>query len=109
MTDDGCEIRGLLRTRKLDWSQTDAFIVVGYTGETAYFGSRYQISPGAATSMAIASRERMFSLDAVVTNHGQRMRVPSTPSTFFDTGLSAHAASELNRTLKSHNPAATAG
>ena len=123
VTDDGFKIRGLLRTRNLDWSQTDAFIVVGYSGEAGYFGtgtvnadayssgavtSGTNPSPHAVTSFALANREHMFSLVAVVTDHGQRIKVTGTASSFLDSRSPAKAAAELNRTLKTHNPTATA-
>lgn len=123
VTDDGFKVRGLLRTRNLEWSQTDAFIVVGYSGEVGYFGtgtvnadpyhsgavtSGTNMTPSAVTSFAVANREHMLSLVAVVTDHGQRIKVPGTASSFLDRRFPAQAAAELNRTLKTHNPTATA-
>jgi hypothetical protein len=120
VTSDGFKVRGRFRTRNLDWSQTDAFIVIGYSGDTAYFGSASAGvpysgvttgnvgSPAGLTNLALANREHLFSLVAVVTSHGDRIKVPGTASSFLETTFPARAAAELNSTLKLHNPAATA-
>ena len=110
VTDEGFKVYGLFRARRLDWSQTDAFIVVSYAG-TALPDYAYAVprpAPEAISSEAIASRVHMFSLVAVVTEHGERIKVPGTAASFLDTAFPAHAAAELNRILKRHNPTATA-
>ena len=111
VTADGFTVRGLLRTRTLGWSQTDAFVVVSYagTGVPDYaYGRGLDRFSEAVSSQAVAYRAHMFSLVAVVTDHGARIKVPGTASSFLDTAFPAQAAMELNRILKRHNPAATA-
>ena len=123
ITDDGFRVRGMLRTTKLSWSDTDAFIVVGFSGADRSLlrhGVDYLtphaegpqvvgVSMEAITSEAVATRVPMFSVVVAVTSHGERLRVHGTTSTPLDPDFPADAAAELNRTLKQHNPAATAG
>lgn len=70
VTDRGFKVRGHLRTHNLDWSETDAFIVVGYSGDTAYFGNvtggtpystglRRVSAPAALTEATLANREHI--------------------------------------------------
>jgi|SRR5579863_1023391 len=122
VTDDGFKVRGLLRTTHLGWSEADAFIVVGFSGENrSVLGNRADyvtgstdaqavvgLSPSAVTSQALASRVHVLSLVAVVTNHGERIRVLGTASSLLDRTFPSQAAVELNRILKRHNPSATA-
>ena len=123
ITDDGFRVRGMLRTTNLSWSDTDAFIVIGFSGADRPLlrhGVDYLtphpegpqvvgLAIEAITSEAVATRVPMFSVVAAVTTHGQRLRVHGTTSTPLDPDFPAEAAAELNRTLKQHNPAATAG
>ena len=121
VTVDGFVVRGRMRTHTLGWSETDAFIVVGYSGETAYFGNvtggtpyanqpvtKRLSSPAAVNDVTLTHREHMFSLVTVVTSHGTRIKVPGTASSFLQAGFPARAATELNQALKRHNPSATA-
>ena len=122
ITDDGFRVRGMLRTTKLSWADTDAFIVVGFSGANRGLlrnGVDYLtpnsdgpqlvgLSMEAIASEAVTARVPLFSVVAVVTSHGERLRAHGTASTPLDPSFPAHAAAELNRTLKQHNPAATA-
>ena len=122
VTDDGFEVRGLLRTRHLTWADTDAFIVVGFSGPTRSLLSRgieYDpstpdgprldgVSMDMMTNAALAARVNIFSVVAAVTSHGERLRVHGTTSTPLDPTFPAYAAAELNNVLKQHNPSATA-
>ena len=122
VTDDGFTIRGLLRTRHLAWSETDAFIVMGFSAPDRrvlrsmddYVTANSSgpnvvgVSLDAINQEALAARVPIFSVVAAVTNHGERLRVHGTASTPLDPAFPAQAAAELNRTLKRHNAAATA-
>lgn len=121
VTDDGFTVRGMLRTRHLTWSDVDAFIVVGFDGtnrpvlRTALdyvapaTDTRHVVgvSMGAITTEAVTDRVGMFSVVGVVNQHGERFRVHGTASTPLNSAYPAHAAAELNRTLKRHSPTAT--
>lgn len=122
VTDDGFRVRGMLRTTDLSWADTDAFIVVGFSGANRgllrhgvdYLTPNSEgpqvvgLSMDAIAREAVATRVPLFSVVAAVTSHGERLRVHGTASTPLDPGFPAHAAAELNRALKQHNPAATA-
>lgn len=110
VTADGFKVFRLLRVTTLDWSQTDAFIVVSYAGTSLpdYTYGVPRPSPDEISSAAVATRAHLFNLVAVVTDHGERIKVPGTASSFVDTAFPAEAAVELNRILKRHNPTATA-
>ena len=122
VTDDGFKIRGLLRTTHLAWADADAFVVVGFSGSdrpvlrsgldyvapSAEGPSVVGLSMEAINAEALTKRAGLFSVVAVVDNHGERLRVHGTASTPIDPDYAAHAATELNRMLKHHNPAATA-
>jgi hypothetical protein len=123
ITDDGFRVRGMLRTTNLSWADTDAFIVVGFSGANRGLlrdGVDYMtastdgpqvvgLSMDAIAREAVATRVPLFSVVAAVTKHGERLRVHGTASTPLDPAFPAYAVTELNRTLKRHNPAATAG
>lgn len=123
ITDDGLRVRGMLRSRRLSWADTDGFIVVGFSGS----GHRvlrsavdYAAAPtpegpevvglaiDATEAEAIATRVPLFSVVAVVTSSGERLRVQGTASTPLDPAFPADAVAELNRRLRQHNPAAAA-
>jgi hypothetical protein len=122
VTDDGFTVRGILRSRHLSWSETDAFIVVGFSGSNRpllrskadYIASSADgagvigLSADAIESEALTTRVPMFSVVAAVSSHGERFRVHGTASTPIDPAFPAQAAAELNRTLRQHNPSATA-
>ncbi len=122
LSDEGLKVRGILSTRKLSWADTDAFIVVHLAGSgrpvlrsTAEYMAPTPGGPqvvglaiDAIESELLATRLPIFSVVAVVTNRGERLRVPGTASTPLDPAFPVHAAAELNRALKQHNPAATA-
>jgi hypothetical protein len=123
VTDDGFKVRGLLRTKHLGWSEADAFIVVGFSGQTrSLLTTRADFvavtradsaggsvdGPTAVTNEALTSRVHVLSLVAVVTSQGERIKVPGTASSPLDPTFPADAAAELNRALKRNNPAATA-
>lgn len=93
--DEGFTVRGLLRTRRLSWEDTDAFVVVGLAGE-------------AISTAAEATRVPMLSVVAALTSGGELVRVPGTASTPIDPDFPAHAAAELNRRLRLRSPVATA-
>ena len=123
VTDDGFTVRGLLRTRRLAWAETDAFIVQGYSGSNRRqlggqdgYLSTGSTGPGvvglsldAISSDVMTARVRLLSVVAVVTSEGERLRVHGTASTPMDPEFPAHAAAELNRRLRQHNSSATAG
>ncbi|MDE3132319.1 MAG: hypothetical protein KGL16_14305 [Acidobacteriota bacterium] len=122
VTDDGFTVRGLLRTTRLAWSDTDAFIVLGFSGANRrvframddYVTSNAPgpavvgVSLDAINREALSARVPIFSVVAVVTNNGERLRVHGTASTPLDPSFPTDAAAELNRTLKHHKPSATA-
>lgn len=122
VNDAGVKLRGFLRTRRLDWAETDAFVVIGYSGPNRqllrsaddYLSSNSGgpavagISMEAVNEQALTARVRLFSVVAAVTSHGELLKVPGTASTPMDPAFPAHAAAELNRRLKQHNPTATA-
>jgi hypothetical protein len=122
VTDDGFTVRGILRSRHLSWSETDAFIVVGFSGSNRpllrskadYIASGADgagvvgLLAEAIDSEALATRVPMFSVVAAVSSHGERFRVHGTASTPIDPSFPAQAAAELNRRLRQHNPSATA-
>ncbi|MGH2871842.1 MAG: hypothetical protein ACRDL5_05210 [Solirubrobacteraceae bacterium] len=122
ITDDGFRVRGMLRTTNLSWGDTDAFIVVGFSGSNRGLlrhGVDYLtpnsggpqvvgLSIDAIAREAVATGVPLFSVVAAVTSHGERLRVHGTASTPLDPDFPADAAAELNRTLKQRNPAATA-
>ncbi|HWE58455.1 MAG TPA: hypothetical protein VG228_02075 [Solirubrobacteraceae bacterium] len=121
VTDDGFTVRGLLRTRRLSWSDTDAFIVVGFAGPRRPVlrtsldyvthnpaGPEVGLSMSAINQEAIAVRAPMFSVVAAVTSNGERIKVHGTASTPIDPRFPAEAAAELNRALEQHNPVAPA-
>jgi hypothetical protein len=122
VADDGLTVRGILRTTKLSWADTDAFIVIGFAGagrpvlrtSVDYLAPSQGGAPAIGLSIdaineeAIASRMPLFSVVAAVTRDGQRLRVHGTASTPLDPDFPAEAAAELNRRLRQHNPAATA-
>lgn len=119
--DDGVTVRGLFRSRHLEWSETDAFIVVGFAGtnrpllrtKTDYVAPATDgsgvvgFSLDAIETEAVAQRVPIFSVVAAVTKHGERFRVHGTAATPLDPSFPAEAAAELNRRLKQHNPVAT--
>ncbi|MGH2861037.1 MAG: hypothetical protein ACRDLT_05930 [Solirubrobacteraceae bacterium] len=121
LTDDGFRVRGMLRTRCLSWADTDAFIVVGFSGSsrrvlrtavdyaapTPGGPELVGLSISAIEAEAIAMRVPLFSVVAAVTSQGKRLRVHGTASTPLDPEFPADAAAELNRALTQHNPAAT--
>jgi hypothetical protein len=122
VTDDGFTVRGMLRTRHLSWSETAAFVVVGFSGSNRpllrsraeYVASTPDgagiigVSAESIETQAVATRVPMFSVVAAVTSHGERFRVHGTASTPIDPSFPAQAAAELNRRLRQHNPSATA-
>lgn len=122
VTDDGFTVRGLLRTRRLSWSDMDAFIVVGFAGpgrpvlrtSLDYVTSNpaapevVGLSVSAINQEAIAVRAPIFSVVAAVTSNGERIKVHGTASTPIDPTFAAEAAAELNRALEQHCPAAPA-
>jgi hypothetical protein len=122
VTDDGFIVRGLIRTRRLGWSEIDAFIVVGFSAtnrpllrsKAGYVASSNDgqgvigLSMEAIETEALTDRVPIFSVVAAVTNHGERFRVHGTASTPIDPSFPTEAAAELNRMLKQHNPNATA-
>lgn len=122
VTDDGFTVRGLLRTRRLSWSDMDAFIVVGFAGpgSPVLRASLDYVTPNPAgpevvglsmsviNQEAIAVRLPMFSMVAAVTSNGERIKVHGTASTPIDPTFPAEAAAELNRALEQHSPVATA-
>ena len=122
VTDQGFTVRGLLRTRRLTWAETDAFMVQGYAGsnrplvgrEDDYLGPSSSgpgvvgLSLDAINTDVMTARVHLLSVVAVVTSEGERLRVHGTASTPMDPEFPAHAAAELNRRLKQHNPNATA-
>ena len=122
ITEDGFRVRGLLRTTRLTWADTDAFEVVGFSGVARPLlrtAADYVAVEPAGPQVAglamdaieqdvLAQRVPLFSVVAVVTAHGRRLRVHGTASTPLDPDFPAQVAAELNRTLRQHNPAATA-
>jgi hypothetical protein len=124
VTDEGLTVRGLLRTTKLSWADTDGFVVLGLAGagrpvlrtSVDYLapsqGGAAQAVGGlsleAISDEALAAPMPLFSVVAAVTRDGQRLRVHGTASTPLDPEFPAHAAAELNRRLNQHSPAATA-
>jgi hypothetical protein len=123
VTEDGFTLRGMIRTTKLSWADTDAFIVIGFSGSgrRALRSSIDYIAPNPAGPQvvglsldsidqeAVATRVPLFSAVAAVTSSGERIRVHGTASTPIDPAFPAEAAAALNRTLKQRNPGATAG
>lgn len=122
VTDDGFRVRGMTRTRNLSWADTDAFIVVGFSG-----ADRGLLRPGvdylapssdgppvvgiaidAIAAEAVAARVPLFSVVAAVTGQGERLRVHGTASTPLDPDFPSHAAAALNRALAQHNAVAAA-
>jgi hypothetical protein len=122
VSDDGFKVRGMLRSRYLRWSETDEFVVVGYyapnrallrseidyAAPTAEGPTVIGLSVDAVSAGALTARAPIFSVVAAVTSSGERVRVYGTASTPIDPAFPAQAAAELNRTLKRHNPSATA-
>lgn len=121
VTDDGFTVRGLFRTRHLTWSETDAFIVVGFGGTNRSplrAGADY-VAPGAdgagvvglsleaIDTEALADRVPILGAVAVVTTHGERFRVLGTVATPIDPSFPAEAAAALNRRLERHNLSST--
>jgi hypothetical protein len=122
VTADGFTVRGMFRTEKLSWADTEAFIVIRFTGSgrpVLRRGIDY-IAPNAAgpqvvglsldaiNEEAVAARVPVFSVVAAVTSNGERIRVHGTASTPLDPDFPKEAAAALNHTLKQHNPGATA-
>ena len=122
VTDDGFTVRGLLRSRHLTWSETDAFIVVGFSGanrsllraEASYVAP---VGDGPAVAGltldvvetdALVQRVPIFSVVAAVTSSGERYRVHGTAATPLDPSFPTEAAAELNCRLKQQNPGAIA-
>jgi hypothetical protein len=117
VTEDGFTVRGLLRTRHLKWSDTDAFVVVGIGGTNRSLlnpGADYAapaadgsgvvgLSLDAIETDEVAERGPIFSSVAVVTAHGERFRVLGTVATPIDPSFPAEAAAELNRRLEQRN------
>jgi len=116
VTDDGFTARGLFRTRRVKWSETDAFIVVGFGGTNRSLlrsGADY-VAPAADGSGVVGlsldaietdeltDRAPIFSAVAVVTTHGERFRVLGTVATPIDPSFPVEAAAELNRRLEQH-------
>jgi hypothetical protein len=122
VTEDGFTVRGMIRTTKLSWSDTDAFIIIGFSGSGRQVlrTSVDYIAPNPAGPQvvglsldaidheAVAACVPMFSVVAAVTSSGQRIRVHGTASTPIDPAFPTEAAAALNRTLKQHNPGTTA-
>lgn len=122
VTEDGFRVRGLIRSRQLRWGETDAFIVVSYSGAdrvvlrapveyatpTSGGPGVVGISMGAISNEALTARGQMFSVVAAVTSRGECLRVHGTAATPLDPSFSTDAAAELNRLLKQHGAAATA-
>lgn len=122
VTEDGFTVRGMLRTTRLSWTDTDAFVVVGFSGSgrrslrtsidyvaTDPVGPQVVgLSLDAINQEAIATHAPMFSVVAAITSSGERIRVHGTASTPIDPAFPAEAAAALNHTLKQRNPGATA-
>jgi hypothetical protein len=120
--DEGLTVRGLMRTTKLSWADTDGFVVLGFAGagrpvlrtSVDYLApsqggaQAVGLSIDAISEEAIAAPLPLFSVVAAVTRDGQRLRVHGTASTPLDPEFPAQAAAELNRRLKQHNSAAPA-
>lgn len=120
--DDGFTVRGMFQTRRLSWSDVEAFIVLGYagSGRRVLRTSVDYVAPNpggpqvvglsidAIDDAALTERVPMFSVVAAVTRQGERVRVHGTASTPLDPDFPAQAAAELNRRLKQHSPGAAA-
>lgn len=122
VTDDGVTVRGLFRSRRLQWSELDAFTVVGfpdtnrpllrtqadYVAPASHGSGVISFSLDAVESETLTQRAPIISVVAAVSSDGRRFRVHGTAATPLDPTFPIEAVAELNRRLTQHNPSAPA-
>ena len=104
-TANGIEIRRLMGTVRLCWTQVESFEVVttSPTSRPLLFRNMWD----ASTAPAVSQRTNTSWSVAVITDTGERIRVLGTASTIFDRDFPSRAAAALNAELKQRNSSAT--